>query len=220
MPLVIAIAVLLIGVGVVVVIAFWGNGPDAAITTTSAVVTPGSDTQATNPVLPPTPAPTTDDVKNEQPTPAEGSGSDTTPPAPGDDMISVHVVSDPAGADVLLNAKVIGSTPLDMKMKKGVGTSTLVVHKLHYKDEVSKLDLSGDFQKNVTLRKLVEEKATHRDPPHRDPPPVHHEPPHETAHVAAPKEPPPPTVTAPPKVPDCQPPGQMDPFDKRPPCKT
>jgi len=216
-PLVIAVAVLLIGAGVVLVIAFWGNGPDAAITTTSPVVTPGSDSQAvTNPVLPPTPAPT--EVK-EQPAPVEGSGSDTAP-APGDDMISVHVVSDPAGADVLLNAKVIGSTPLDIKMKKGVGTSTLVVHKLHYKDEVSKLDLSGDFQKNVTLRKLVDEKTAHRDPPHRDPPVVHHEPPHETPHVSAPKDPVTPTVAPTPKVPDCQVPGQMDPFDKRPPCKT
>jgi hypothetical protein len=178
----------------------------------------------TTPVLPPTPPPaTTEVVKDDHPTPVEVAGSDNAPPpAPGEDMISVHVVSDPAGADVLLNAKVIGSTPLELKLKKGVGTSTLVVHKLHYKDEVSKLDLSGDFQKNVTLRRLVDDKTAHRDPPHRDPPPVHHEPPREPAHVAAPpKEPVTTTVTPPPpKVPDCQPPGQMDPFDKRPPCKT
>jgi serine/threonine protein kinase len=224
MPLVIAIAVLLIGAGVVVVIAFSGNGPDTTIAASPAVA-PGSDVTApaTNPVLPPTPAPVAADTKDEHPAPVEAPASDVTPPpAPGDDMISVHVVSDPAGADVLLNAKVIGSTPLDIKMKKGVGTSTLVVHRAHYKDEVSKLDLSGDFQKTVTLRKLVDDKSAHHEPPHRDPPVVHHEPPHETAHVAPP--PPPketvtPTVTAP-KVPDCQPPGQMDPFDKRPPCKS
>ena len=218
-PLLVAIAVLLAGAGVVVVIAFSGGGPEPTLAATP-VVAPGSDTPSTNPVLPPTPTPTTGEVKDDHPAPVEGSGSDVAPPpAPGDDQISVHVVSDPAGADVLLNAKVIGSTPLDLKLKKGVGTSTLVVHKLHYKDEVSKLDLSGDFSKTVALRKLVDDKTAHRDPPHRDPPPVHHEPPHE--HVAAPpKDPVTPTVAPPPKVPDCQVPGQMDPFDKRPPCKS
>ena len=104
-------------------------------------------------------------------------------PAPKPEMITVKVTSTPAGAEVMLGGKTLGTTPLDVKVKRG-GSSTIVVRHPKYQDATTKVDLGTDVKRDLTLKKVPERAV-------------------ET-----------------PKRPSCQPPGQVDPFDPRPPCKS
>nr|MBA3502050.1 protein kinase [Deltaproteobacteria bacterium] len=202
----------------------------------------------------PTPEP------NANPETPTGSGSDQNaiapPPDPGvvptttpdtavaietpkdveESSINIKITSDPAGADVLLFGKVIGTTPLDRKIEKGSGQAILVVHRGGYVDVETKIDLTGDFEKTVTLEKLDEAAQDPKKDPIKDPkkdpkagtapkdPKVGTTP--KEPRVSPPKDPkpkdPPPKDTPkdPPKT-GCQPQGQADPFnDPRPLCPT
>ena len=105
------------------------------------------------------------------------------PPTPKPEMINVKVTSTPAGAEVILGGKTLGTTPLDVKVKRG-GSSTIVVRHPKYQEATTKVDLGTDVKRDLTLKKIPERT------------------------VETPKKPP------------CQPPGQVDPFDPRPPCKS
>jgi hypothetical protein len=170
--------------------------------------------------------------------------ADLPPPVVEESSISLKITSDPAGADVLLFGKVIGTTPLDRQIEKGSGQAMIVVHKGGYVDTETKIDLTADFETTIVLKKVDEPEtpiAEVKDPPKepkkepkaqikKDPPKepkrerggasggttVKKDPPKET-----PKDPP----KDPPKEPKkelkgCQPQGQYDPFnDPRPVCK-
>ncbi|MEJ7597147.1 MAG: protein kinase [Kofleriaceae bacterium] len=80
----------------------------------------------------------------------QGSGSAVDD---SENSISIHVISDPPGADVLIAGKPIGTTPLDIKYPRGSRQVMLVVHKASFVDVETRIDLAGDFSKNVTLLK-------------------------------------------------------------------
>ncbi len=151
-----------------------------------------------------------------------------------DDSIIVRVLSEPSGAEVLLAGKPIGTTPLDTKVKKGTGQATLTVRRGGYADVQTGIDLTGDFEKTLTLEKLeptpdgatvnvnlvpkkdpkvVPVKQPRKDPV-KDPVKDHRVVPT----VKDPKKDP--TTPVVPKRPSCQQPGQVDPFDPRPTCKS
>ncbi len=121
-----------------------------------------------------------------------------TPPVQPDDdgMITVHVGSDPVtGAEVLLDGKRLGTTPLDIKIKRGSGMATLVVRSTKFGEATAKVDTTGDFSKQMTLKKDDKAPQTQHD-----------------THPPKPPQPPQPPQP-PPHKPNCQQPGpNMDPF--------
>jgi len=70
---------------------------------------------------------------------------------------------------VLLAGKSIGTTPLDVKYKKGTGQAYLTVHRAKYVDVTTLIDLSGDFTKEVTLKKVedADEEKKRTDDEHK-----------------------------------------------------
>jgi serine/threonine protein kinase len=147
-----------------------------------------------------------------------------------DESINIHVVTVPPGADVLLAGKVIGTTPLETKIKRGTGFGTLTVHRAKFEDVTATIDLSGDYRRDLTLTAIPEEAPPPTRPPtQRDPRPAGggqrtpdrvpvHDVPHDRPHN------PPPVAPVPP-VKKCQPPDRINPFDTTcggqpcPPCK-
>ena len=86
-----------------------------------------------------------------------GSAVAVTPPrpAPVDDNITIHVGSQPKGADVLIAGTKVGVTPFEGKLKRGATVTTLVVRMTGYAEFDSKIDLSGEYSNdNITLAKL------------------------------------------------------------------
>jgi hypothetical protein len=182
----------------------------------------GSSKEATSPPMPtpmptpPMPTPTHDGSGNGSAVVTNGSGSGSaattklpetpptppTPPANGsasepvDDLISVHIASEPViGADVYLDGKKLGVTPLDVKIKRGTGSATLVVKHPKYGEVSAKVDTTGDFSKQMALKL----KDDHKTPTHNPPP------------TNPPTHPPTPPTNTP--KPRCQQPGpNMDPF--------
>jgi serine/threonine protein kinase len=86
----------------------------------------------------------------------EGSAMAVPPPAPViDDQITIHVGSQPKGADVLIAGTKVGVTPFDGKLKRGAAVTTLAVKMAGYADFNSKIDLSGEYSNDkITLAKL------------------------------------------------------------------
>jgi hypothetical protein len=89
----------------------------------------------------------------------EGSAMAVTPPpvppAQIDDHITIHVGSQPKGADVLIAGTKVGVTPFDGKLKRGAAVTTLVVRLAGYADFNSKIDLSGEYSNDkITLAKI------------------------------------------------------------------
>ncbi len=193
--------------------------------------------------------------------PDNAVGSDHATPAspttnePGvDDYVALHVISHPPGADVLIAGKKVGVTPLDTKIRRGATikeageTMAPIVIKLDgYVEVASKIDLTGDYAKDIPLKKAAAPVPTAPTPV--APPPVvdhgqehvaTHVPEHTpdrstTEHKASPThnnttrhEHASSTANQPkqieqakqPKQPACQPPGGQDPFDPRPVCKS
>jgi len=153
-----------------------------------------------------------------------------------DDFVSIRVTSEPAKADVMLAGQVIGTTPLDIKRPKTGGFAHLTVHKAGYTDYTTKIDMSGDSEKNVELTKLgdagkksteTSKKASTTPPKDPKKPAVSTDKDKKTPPVTAPTDkkitPPPPAP--PPPAPKCQPPGKYNELDTScngqacPPCK-
>jgi serine/threonine protein kinase len=138
-PLIIGLGIAVIGIIVVLAVSMGGGSKDSE----PAAAAAGSDTAAqpeqkmqTQPV--------------EQP----------KPPAPvaDENMVSIHIVSDPKGADVLIAGTKIGVTPLDTKLKRGTKITQLTVRLAGYQDVSTKIDLGGDYSnEHIKLVKLGEE---------------------------------------------------------------
>jgi hypothetical protein len=207
---IIGIALALIVIGIVLVMSIGGKDNPS-----EPAVDPGSDEtkMTTQPV--------------EQPKAPEA-------PSVAEDMVSLHIVSDPKGADVLIAGTKIGVTPLDTKLKRGTKVTQLTVRMNGYQDVSTKIDLGGDYSNDhIKLLKVGEEPEV--APPPAPPPPqldehkdktvdtkkIVHNPIHTTP------PPPPPHhetttthhETAPSNMPKCQPPGpNVDPFSTIPVC--
>ena len=206
-PLIIGGVLAAVGIVILLFVKLGGSKPE------EPAAAPGSDTAGSDITMPATTGSETA-APPEKPAPTE-SGSDV-----GDEMISVHVESTPPGADVLVAGEKIGVTPLDKKLHRGTKTQPLTVHLDGYVDVTSKIDLSGDFSKKVTMKTPGEEPAGSGSAAATPPPgagSAHHEaatPPHEhknADHAVAPP---------PPHKPKCQPPGpNVDPINGPPVCR-
>jgi hypothetical protein len=138
-------------------------------------------------------------------TAARPTGGEAAPPAV--DVISVHVLSTPQGADVLLAGKLLGQTPLTVKIPRATGIVPLMVHHARFGDSTSKVDLSGDISIEVTLgtgaepavRPTSREPAAGRDHNDRTRPAPHDTNPH--------------APSAAPASSQCQSPDRINPFD-------
>jgi serine/threonine protein kinase len=87
------------------------------------------------------------------------------PPTQIDDHITIHVGSQPKGADVLIAGTKVGITPFDGKLKRGVAITTLVVRMAGYADFNSKIDLSGEYSNDKIMLAKLEPKP---EPPKPD----------------------------------------------------
>jgi hypothetical protein len=189
------LAIAALAIGLVVIVALIASGGTKLKDTDGIAV--GSDPGSAALVAPTPPPPT--------PAPAPT-------PTPVDDNITIHVVSQPKGADVLIAGTKVGVTPFDGKLKRGASVTTLVVHMAGYEDFESKIDLSTQYANDkIELVKI----ATEEPKPVPDKPVVHN--PIRTAPPRPVVRNPPPVVhTAPPPPPPkpkCQPQGQINPFD-------
>ncbi|MBS1118868.1 MAG: uncharacterized protein H6Q90_1096 [Deltaproteobacteria bacterium] len=224
-PVFIGLGILALGVIAVIAVSLGGRhadppAPNDEHRSLASDVTPDSARLDESPppdgadvVTPPAVAPR--EVSPPQATPHEvppqvidaGAGA-VLDPSGGEQSITIHVISEPPGADVLLGGKPIGTTPLDTKIHRGTGSANLVVHRTGYEDIPTTVDLSGDVSKEVRLVKLpaVDKKPAvdSRPPPGGN----------SDKKPAAEKRSP-----AAEKKPACQPPNQVDPFDSRPVCK-
>jgi len=159
-PYVIGAGVILVVLAVVIAMTIGGSGsvgtppsgvpePGAGPELRQAPVEPGAATPVGEP------AAAAAAVAGEGP----GSGSDGSAgsaAAEDEELVAIRVVSEPPGADVLLAGKTLGTTPLDVKVPKRTGAAYLTVHRAKYVDVTTRIDLSGDFTKEVTLKKVDE----------------------------------------------------------------
>jgi hypothetical protein len=127
-PLYVGLAVLVVGVAVMLVVVLLGENTDELLT---------------HP-----------DLGSAQQTALAGASGEV--PDPNDEFIMVHVTSRPVGAEVLVAGTRIGKTPLDTKLKRGTKIADLKVHLDGYIDATSKIDLGGDYQKDVVLSPVGE----------------------------------------------------------------
>ncbi|HTR49068.1 MAG TPA: protein kinase, partial [Kofleriaceae bacterium] len=143
-PLYLGVGVLVLGLVIVLFVVFRGGGSKDE-SSNSVAPSPGSGSDSAS------------GVATEPAVVASTPGSATAPvPPPVEDMVTVHVVSHPAGAEVSVAGAVIGVTPLDKKLARGK-KAELRVHLDGYVDYTSRIDLTGDeLQKDVTLKKVVD----------------------------------------------------------------
>jgi serine/threonine protein kinase len=96
------------------------------------------------------------------------SANTPTPPnvetPPADAYISVHIVSDPKGADVIIAGTKVGVTPFDGKLPHGTTLTPLVVHMAGYTDYQTKIDLGGEYSNDkIKLVKLPDKTGQEPD---------------------------------------------------------
>ena len=239
----VGIAIVLIGVGVVLAIAFTG-GRSNDIT---PAVTPGSaEQQQPAPQQAPAQQPETQQPAQQQaapteqpqpqvapaPAPQAGSGEQPQqadqPPTvgtapvndPTDEFVSIRVTSDPPKADVMLAGQVIGTTPLDIKRPKTTGLAHLTVHKAGYTDYTTKIDMSGDSEKKIELVKIGDTSKKSSETGTKKPSQKTEKKSSSSEKKTVPTPPvidkkviPPPPPPPPPPAPKCQPPGKYNELD-------
>ncbi|HET9621661.1 MAG TPA: protein kinase [Kofleriaceae bacterium] len=192
-------AIAAIAAMVVVVMARRGPSPaDGPPPATSAPATAVAMPQVVAPAPPVTPEPAP--VKSTTDRPTTERPSTDKPPILRDE-ITVHVGSTPAGAEVSMAGKLLGTTPLDVHMKRATGVATLTVHRAKFADATAMIDLSGNFSRELTLTALPDEPVATAPAPR---PPVR-----DTAKPPSPRRP---ASNAGAKK-QCQPPGEYNPFD-------
>jgi eukaryotic-like serine/threonine-protein kinase len=219
-PLLIGGAIALVGIIVLLAVSFSGGSKDE-----SNAVAPGSDTAAP-------------EETQMQTHPVETPKAPVEAPPPVDDMVTIHIVSEPKGADVMIAGQKIGVTPLDTKLKRGTKVQQLTVRLAGYHDLTSKIDLGGDYS-NDHIKLVPVDEGSDAQPDegsagetapvedHKTKPDEHKA--IKTTHATAPEEHKTTrtTHTAPaeehkvttPKQPKCQPPGpNVDPFSSVPVC--
>jgi hypothetical protein len=221
-PLIIGIAVLAIGVALVLIAKLAGGGGGGSSTDQPSAVPPTGSDEPTGSAHAAGPA-------SSEAIPAP------SPPSVPDEMIGVHVQSQPVGADVLVAGTKIGTTPLDTKLHRGTAVTQLTVHLAGYVDVITKIDLAGDFSKDVELKTQAEVDAAAAPKgsaaPGRPDEPAKSEDAHKTVkavehHVpaatpAVEHKQPPKTPEHKQPAPKCQQPGpNMDPFSGIPVCRS
>jgi serine/threonine protein kinase len=217
-PLFIGGALIVVGLAVILAMTIGNSGKKVKASADTAEPEPPAPTA---PVTAPEVAPIAPDVAEEV--------KAVEPPPVEDTSIRIKITSDPPGADVLLAGKPIGTTPLDRKIEKGTGEALLRVHRGGYVDVDLPVDLTANVDETVALEKIEEEPkpvvVEKKDPPKPDPVPKK-DPPEPRVKKEPRKDPPPrrdPPRDSPkkdPPKPSCQQPGQVDPFDTRPVCKS
>jgi hypothetical protein len=191
----VGLGAVLIGIIVILAISI-AQGPDEAPPAASQGDTPGSSGGAADP------RPATGPRSGAAPVKPEAFRGDAT--SPGDAgaprRVHLHVISTPAGAEVLLAGKPLGVTPLDTDTERRPGPEILTIHRARYQDITAVVDLGHDYTQTVTLAPLAETgprssggrgtAASGRDHPAHEP------------------------RRAEPAKDDCQPPGRINPFEK------
>ena len=71
----------------------------------------------------------------------------------------------------MLGNKVVGVTPLDIKQPKGTGQAVVTVRKAKFIDDIVKIDLAADSQREVALKKVPEPPKKPPEPPKKPPTP-------------------------------------------------
>jgi hypothetical protein len=237
-PLIIgaAVAALLLII-VVIGVSVGGGGGDKAADEIAAAGAPGSadvtppvkiddgsaiTAQPDKPVTPPQVADKggSDVAPTKQPevaptAPGSGSGSGSAAAPVADDTITLAVTSDPPGAEVQLDGKFLGVTPVKLTRKSATGSGRLEVHHKGFQDSVTHIDLGGDVSKVIALKK-TETPASAQT---QQTPPVQ-----QTAKGGNGKTPATTVVkhgdgnAAKQPAKNCQPRDKINPFDSRPPC--
>ncbi len=131
-----------------------------------------------------------------------------------EETVAIHINSVPPGGDVILDGEFVGVAPVDLKRKRQNKHGTLLVRHKGYDDTKSTIDLSGDASRTVTLAKKPDTQSgsnTQKNPVTT--------PDHPKNPVTTPDHPKNP-VTTPDTKKKCQLPGQYNPYDSRPVCKT
>jgi serine/threonine-protein kinase len=156
-PLMIGLCIVFVGIGIVLFVGL--RGPTVNTHDTLKPTT-GSDESAVDPdTAEPGVAPRIEGSAKDPATtdttataPTDGSAAEIIEPI--EESISIKVVSKPPGANVLVFGKPIGTTPLDTKIPRGTGAATLIVQRAGYEEVQTKIDLTGDFSKEVELVKV------------------------------------------------------------------
>jgi len=236
-PLMIGIGILAIGVVIVLVVGLRGGN----VETPNTITPSGSDESHTDPGQTVPPTAKVNDPQAPAIVPIDASAAiavtvdaAVVEPPTVEESIGIRVISDPPGANVLLSGKPIGTTPLDTKIPRGTGAATLRVQRAGYVEIETKIDMTGDFSKEVTLVKVAD-KADKKPPDKKpdavkiDKKPPDKKPPDRklpTNTVTTPDKKPTGTVTTPDKkptgtvtTPDKKPTGTGTTPDKKPPDK-
>jgi hypothetical protein len=123
------------------------KGEPAAVESSAAKSTP-----ATKPEGAPAKTLTPEPVPPEAFRPEGATRQGAAVPKPATvDVISVHVLSTPRGAEVLLAGKSLGVTPLTVEIPRATGIVPLTVRHPKFGDNTTKVDLSSDISAEVTL---------------------------------------------------------------------
>jgi serine/threonine protein kinase len=186
----VALAVVLAGIVVLVLVSLRGSPPEA-------VPAPAPPLTTTTPPPPVAPAP----VIAVAPVPVPPPPAPAPPPIPT--SITLKISSTPSKADVLLAGTPIGTTPLEIPVpKRKAGFAPLTIHRTGFQDVTRMIDLSADYTNDFKLTAINDEplRPTPPRPPQQ----------HETKQRPTPAPPPPPTA-APARR--CQPPDRINPFD-------
>jgi serine/threonine-protein kinase len=124
--------------------------------------------------------------------------------SPGDTAaarrVHLHVISTPAGAEVLLAGKPLGVTPLDADTERRPGPEMLTIHRARYQDITAVVDLGHDYTQTVTLAPLAE-TGPRSSAGRGTAAAAHDRPAHEPRRAEPARD-------------DCQPPGRINPFEK------
>jgi serine/threonine-protein kinase len=100
------------------------------------------------------PAPTSPPGEPGKPAPTSPPGEPGKPAEPSKpSTVALTVKSDPAGSQVLLDGKLLGTTPLAIAVARHAGAATLTVRHARFLDTPLKVSLDGDVTRTVTLRK-------------------------------------------------------------------
>jgi hypothetical protein len=131
-----------------------GSDPETPETATAAVARPAAPPPRTL-----TPEPVRPEAFRAEAT-ARANTTDGGLATAGNEAITLHVVSTPPSAEVLLAGKPIGTTPLTVRMPRGSGVAPLTIRRARFADATTNVDLGGDVSREVTLTAITDDAAT------------------------------------------------------------
>jgi serine/threonine protein kinase len=172
-PYLIGGAAIVVVLAIIIAMTIGGSGGNVGVSGSAAAPSVAPEQNLNSAPVEPSSAPAaqagSDGSAGAAPAGAAAPAAKEDQPPIDDEMVGIRVVSDPPGADVLIAGKSIGTTPLDVKYKKGTGQAYLTVHRAKYVDVTTLIDLSGDFTKEVTLKKIedADEEKKRADDEHK-----------------------------------------------------